>query len=100
LLAVDNDKLFTYTCCTTQPQGTVMSTRNKKPRKLEVVKPVELPADCCKKCKFHLEETATQVFCRRYPATPVAVKMGVMSCFPTMLNEGWCGEFAPIPVQN
>lgn len=70
----------------------------KKPRaKLEAVKPAELPAECCKKCKFFMADGDAQGMCRRYPATPIFMGQGVIAFFPSMLNAGWCGEFAPIP---
>jgi hypothetical protein len=59
-----------------------------------------LPAECCKKCKFFLPAEPTQGYCRRYPAHPIMGAQGVISFFPQMLNEGWCGEFAPIPAQS
>lgn len=79
-----------------------MTTKTpKKPRgKIEAVKPVELPAECCKKCKFFMSESDDQGICRRNPPTPLAGMQGIVSFFPSMLNSGWCGEFAPIPAQN
>lgn len=69
----------------------------KTPKKPKAVKPVELPVECCKKCKFFMSESDDQGMCRRNPATPIFMGQGVISFFPSMLNAGWCGEFAPIP---
>lgn len=61
----------------------------------------KLPDECCNKCRFMLPTAPNEGVCRRYPATVVAAPTGgCMALFPPMLNAGWCGEFAPIPVPN
>jgi len=77
-----------------------MTTKTPKKPKLEAVKPAELPTECCKKCKFFMAESDDQGICRRNPPTPIAGMQGVIAFFPSMLNVGWCGEFAPIPAPN
>lgn len=76
-----------------------MTTKTpKKPRaKQEAMKPVELPTECCKKCKFFLVDSDSQGLCRRNPPTPIFTGQGFITVFPSMLNSGRCGEFAPIP---
>lgn len=47
----------------------------------------------CKACKFFLAQDEAQGLCRRNPPTPIPTEQGVISFFPPMLNDGWCGEF-------
>lgn len=65
----------------------------RDPRRLKPML-IDIDADCCAKCRYGLVETSDQVVCRRYPAT-AAMMMGgqVVSFFPSMKNDGWCGEF-------
>lgn len=55
--------------------------------------PVIEIGDCCAKCKFYLPESPAQGACRRFPGSPIQTMNGIMTFFPSMLNEGWCGEF-------
>lgn len=47
----------------------------------------------CQSCKFFLPQSEAQGLCRRNPPTPIPTEQGVISFFPPMLNDGWCGEF-------
>ena len=50
---------------------------------------------CCRKCRyFHLPNC----WCRRYP--PVIVQLpnnSMVSYYPIVQPDGWCGEFRPHP---
>lgn len=46
----------------------------------------------CQSCTFFLRQGADQGLCRRSPPSPIPTENGVISTFPPMLNEGWCGE--------
>ncbi len=67
--------------------------------------------DRCSICFYFLQNTPTQGLCREDIAKPLLVPQfkpdhvkkrdyqvigyQVISFFPTMLNEGWCGKFEP-----
>lgn len=63
-----------------------------------------LEEECCSNCQFYM---ASPKVCRRYPpkAMMIGVKKGIasltgdepmiMSYFPTMMPNGWCGEYQP-----
>ena len=46
----------------------------------------------CQACEYFLAQDEAHGICRRFPPTPIATDQGVISFFPPMLNEGWCGE--------
>lgn len=47
----------------------------------------------CQACEYFLAQDEAHGICRRFPPTPIATDQGVISFFPPMLNEGWCGEY-------
>ncbi len=69
------------------------NTQNKSRSKLKISTRVELPGECCKKCKFFMSESDEQGLCRRNPPLPIFTGQGIIAFFPSLLNGGWCGEF-------
>lgn len=49
----------------------------------------------CKQCQFFLPQNESQGLCRRYPPATFHMDQQIVTWFPTLLNEGLCGEFKP-----
>lgn len=47
----------------------------------------------CQYCNYFLISDEDMGLCRRNPPTPIVIENNFIAIFPTMLNEGWCGEF-------
>lgn len=46
----------------------------------------------CATCRFFMAQSDEHGLCRRNPPTPIKTEESIISFFPTMLNDGWCGE--------
>ena len=46
----------------------------------------------CQNCEYYLSQSDDQGLCRRNPPAPVLTDKGIISFFPPMMKEGWCGE--------
>lgn len=51
--------------------------------------------EACQSCKYFMPQPAQQGLCRRSPPTVLVYPdESSFSVFPSMLADGWCGEFA------
>jgi hypothetical protein len=57
----------------------------------------------CVMCRFWMAQSPVLGLCRRMPPTPIRLptipdvhKEDIVSVFPSMMADGWCGEHRPI----